>query len=104
MKSNCQTIEPLTKLDQILVRNGTSTGARALNRSAFSVLELLVVSAILALLAGLILGALSRAKMAARRVACMSNLKEWGGATHLYANDNEDQLPREAAMDGINTW
>src|SRR2546430_15121910 len=74
------------------------------NRSAFSLLELAVVITIIVILASLLLGAVTRAKMAAQRVACINNLKQWGCATHLYAHDNDDQLPREAAVDGINTW
>jgi len=71
---------------------------------AFTLLELLVVIAIMAILAGLILAGVTRAKLAAQRVVCMNNLKQWGCAAHLYAHDNDDELPREAAVDGINTW
>jgi prepilin-type processing-associated H-X9-DG protein len=67
-------------------------------------MELLVVAAILGVLFALIAGSLARGKMAARRVACMSNLKQWGCAAHLYATENDDQLPRESAIDGINPW
>ena len=73
-------------------------------RSGFTLLELLIVMAIVVLLAALILGSLTRAKMAAQRVTCINNLKQWGCAAHLYAQDNDDELPREAAVDGINTW
>ena len=71
---------------------------------AFTLLELLVVIAIMAILAGLILAGVTRTKLAAQRVVCMNNLKQWGCAAHLYAHDNDDELPREAAVDGINTW
>ena len=60
--------------------------------------------AILAILFALLLGSVARAKASARTVACMNNLKQWGCATHLYAGENDDQLPREAAADGINSW
>src|SRR6266850_2257165 len=74
------------------------------NRSAFTLLELLVVISILMILAALILGSATRAKIAAQRIGCVNNLKQWGSATLLYVQDNEDQLPREAAVDGINSW
>lgn len=74
------------------------------NRSAFTLLELLVVTAILVVLFGLTVGGVVRGKMAAQRIACMSNLKQWGQATHLFTDENEDRLPRESAVDGINTW
>jgi prepilin-type N-terminal cleavage/methylation domain-containing protein/prepilin-type processing-associated H-X9-DG protein len=75
-----------------------------LNESAFTLAELLVVIAIIAILATLLIGGVSRAKLAAQRVACMNNLKQWGYAAHLYAHENEDALPRESAVDGINSW
>ena len=77
---------------------------RSRRTSAFTLLELLAVTAILAILAALILGAVARGKMAAHRIACMNNLQQWAQAAHLYAGDNDDSLPRESAVDGINTW
>jgi prepilin-type N-terminal cleavage/methylation domain-containing protein/prepilin-type processing-associated H-X9-DG protein len=76
----------------------------ASRRSGFTLLELLVVSAILAVLFGLIVSAVARAKMSAQRIVCMNNLKQWAAATHVYANENDDLLPRESAVDGINSW
>jgi prepilin-type N-terminal cleavage/methylation domain-containing protein len=70
----------------------------------FTLIELLVVIAILAILAALLFPALTRGRMSAQRAACVNNLKQWGIATRLYADENHDKLPREAAMDGINTW
>jgi type II secretory pathway pseudopilin PulG len=67
-------------------------------------IELLVVMAILAVLSAMLLPALARGKMSAQRVACMNNLKQWGYAARLYSEENADWLPRESAMDGINTW
>ena len=72
--------------------------------NAFTLVELLVVIAIVVILAALLVGGVSRAKMAAQRIVCMNNLKQWGYATHLYAHDNDDELPRESAVDGINSW
>jgi len=73
-------------------------------RSAFTLLELLIVIAVVLILAGLTLSGTARAKMAAQRVTCINNLKQWGCAAHLHAQDHEDELPREAAVDGINSW
>ena len=71
---------------------------------AFTLLELLVVIAIVAVLASLVLGNVARAKLAAHRVTCISHLKQWGTAALLYAQDNDDRLPREAGVDGVNSW
>ena len=59
--------------------------------TGFSLVELLVVMAILAVLAGLLLPALTKNK--ARATVCLNNLKQWGLGCALYANDNDDQMP-----------
>jgi len=74
------------------------------NHRAFTLLELLVVIAIIAILASLVVGNVARAKLAAHRITCISHLKQWGTSALLYAGDNDDELPREAAVDGINSW
>ncbi len=62
-------------------------------RSAFSLIELLVVVAIVALLASILVPSLAQARAHAREATCATNLRTWGQAFHLYANDYNGALP-----------
>jgi prepilin-type processing-associated H-X9-DG protein len=66
--------------------------------------ELLVVIAIIALLIAILLPALNKARQAAVSVACLSNLRQLGQATTLYANDNKGSLPAAADWDANGNW
>jgi prepilin-type processing-associated H-X9-DG protein/prepilin-type N-terminal cleavage/methylation domain-containing protein len=64
---------------------------------AFTLVELLVVIATIAILAALILPVLGNAKEKARRVQCLKNLKQWNDALAMYGHDT-DFLPREGYL------
>jgi len=60
---------------------------------AFTLVELLMVIAVIAILAALMLPVLSSAKSKAKRTTCLNNLKQINLAIHVYAGNNDDRLP-----------
>jgi prepilin-type N-terminal cleavage/methylation domain-containing protein len=68
------------------------TNSRA-SRSGFTLVELLVVVGIIAVLVGILLPTLNRAREAAKRTACLANLRSLGQLVVMYANMNKGQIP-----------
>jgi prepilin-type N-terminal cleavage/methylation domain-containing protein len=76
-----------------------------------TLIEMLVVIAIIALLAALLLPSLSGAKANTKQVACLSNLRQLELAFQMYAADNGGALPQNVAFEpqfnpsfGTNSW
>jgi hypothetical protein len=65
----------------------------AMRRGAQAVVQVLVVFTVLAILAGMLLPALSKAKSKAQRISSVNNLKQIGLAARIFAADNQDRLP-----------
>lgn len=70
---------------------------------AFTLVELMVVLAIVVVLASLLLPALSRARDKAKGAQCLGNLRQWGIALHLHAINNDDFLPPEGKPTPLET-
>ena len=65
---------------------------KILKSRAFTLIELVVVIAIIGILASLLLPALGRAKAAAHKAVCLNNQRQIGIARQLYAGDNDSFL------------
>ncbi len=65
-----------------------------MKRKGFTLVELLVVIAVIALLMGILMPALAKVRQIAQRIMCGTNLSGIGKAMMVYANDYEDDLPR----------
>lgn len=68
---------------------------RGPSKAGFTLVELLVVIAVIAILASLILPALGRAKAQAARTICLSNQHQIGFAYHMYTSDNSESYPAQ---------
>src|SRR5256714_2053260 len=66
---------------------------------AFTLVELLVVIGIIAVLIGVLLPALSRARQTALSAACMSNMRQVGNAALMYAMNFKGWYPPSQAID-----
>ena len=72
-------------------------------KRGFTLIELLVVIAIIALLVGILLPALSRAKIAARKVQDANNIRNTVQAMIVFAGNNDDSYPLPSRLDAGNT-
>ncbi len=73
-------------------------------RKGFTLVELLVVVAIIALLVSILLPALGSARKEAKNVVCMSNLRQWGLGYAMYLEDNKQLFPSQFNIRLKHAW
>ena len=69
-------------------------------KKGFTLIELLVVIAIIAILAAMLMPALSKARVEARKTACLSQEHHVGLGCHMYLNAKKDRWPGFSHEDG----
>lgn len=70
----------------------------------FTLLEVLVVIAIIGILASILIPVLSSARARARQIACVSNEKQIAIAIYNFADDNDDRAPDNAGTGRVDGW
>ena len=65
---------------------------------AFTLIELAVVTTMIAVLVAMILPAFAKAKVGTHRFKCASNLKNIGLAFRIFATDNGDRFPQQLSF------
>lgn len=84
------------KEDNMNYKSFTCGSTKQKRKNNFSLIELLVTVAVIAILAGMLLPALNKARDTAYSASCISNLKQLGTGMEMYVGDNDDWYPLQS--------
>jgi prepilin-type N-terminal cleavage/methylation domain-containing protein/prepilin-type processing-associated H-X9-DG protein len=82
-------------------KNGAETSTRYGPRAGFTLLELLVVMAILSILVALVFSAVRSARVASHQTGCQSNMRQIGAALIQYATEHDGMFPETTHSLGV---
>ena len=100
-EQDCPRLSGFSVQDPILTFGAMGRGC--LGR-AFTLIELLVVMSVIAILVGLLLPALSRAKAKSNGIACLNNLKQLQTCWQMYVDDHQDRVPPNYSLLTNGAW
>jgi prepilin-type N-terminal cleavage/methylation domain-containing protein/prepilin-type processing-associated H-X9-DG protein len=84
---------------QVMSRDGKTIMVD--KREGFTLVELLVVVAIIAILMAILMPSLQRVKRQGKTIVCRANLREWGYVWAMYTEANNDKFPGMVGPDWI---
>ncbi|MCD4831423.1 MAG: prepilin-type N-terminal cleavage/methylation domain-containing protein [Anaerohalosphaeraceae bacterium] len=70
-----------------------------INKKAFTLVELLVVISIIAMLLAILMPSLQKTRAQAKKVVCLSGMRQLGFGCQFYASDNNNKLPKDSTSD-----
>jgi prepilin-type N-terminal cleavage/methylation domain-containing protein/prepilin-type processing-associated H-X9-DG protein len=99
-----RTMKDLTKYCHCGCRSKYSVVAHNARAQGFTLIEILIVVAIILILVAILFPVFARARENARRASCQSNLRQIGLGLMQYAQDYDETLPAQTSLTGVDNY